>query len=420
MPEMPNAARIAYLGVILALAAMPPASARDTGAGDLHVASSSRSQISALPNGVRDNAGVPISVEYGEVIVDVTIDGRGPFPMMLDTGGVEAVTPETAAALGLEVEGSDTARGSAEGTIPVAFTRVKEMRLGDAELLDQSMLVVPLPRFLTDRGSRPPLAGFVGYELLTQFAVRLDYEGRTMTLTPAQDFHYRGTGVRVPLDFADRIPVASAVADGIAGRFEIDTGSSSALVLQRQFVEQHGFGARHSDVLRMKAGGVDGVFETIATRLDRFGIAESEIERPTAEFPSNGKSGLPLTVDGSVGYQILRQFVMTFDYSRRELWFEHSPAFGTKTVQWKTGFQAIKADGSGFDVVTVMPNTPAAAAGVDVGDVITEVDGVPAESIGQAAFGDLMRRPDGTLVHLNIVRDGTARPVALTLKELLP
>lgn len=254
--------------------------------------------------------------------------------MMFDTGGVEAVTPEAAAALGLEVEGDGTALGSGEAAIAVAFTRVKEMRLGDAKLLDQTLLVSPLPRFVTDRGARPPLAGFVGYELLARFAVRLDYEGITMTLTPAQKFRYGGTGICVPLAFADKIPVIPAAADGITGTFEIDTGSSSALVLQREFVEQHGFEARHPSVLRMKIGGVDGVFETIITRLDRFGIAKSEIERPAAEFPSNGKSGLPVTgVDGSIGYQILRQFVITFDYSRRNLWFEHSPAFGARTVQ---------------------------------------------------------------------------------------
>ena len=71
-------------------------------------------------------------------------------------------------------------------------------------------------------------------------------------------------------------------------------------------------------------------------------------------------------------------------------------------------------------MVTVFPNSPAAAAGIRVGDVIIEVDGVPAESIGQAEFTDLMRRPDGTLVSLSIVRDGTTWPVALILKELLP
>jgi S1-C subfamily serine protease len=83
-------------------------------------------------------------------------------------------------------------------------------------------------------------------------------------------------------------------------------------------------------------------------------------------------------VDGSIGYQILRQFVITFDYSRGEVWFEHSFAFGTKTVQWKTGFRAVKTSGPDFRVVTVLPNSPAAAAGINVGDLITAVDGRPA------------------------------------------
>ena len=124
-------------------------------------------------------------------------------------------------------------------------------------------------------------------------------------------------------------------------------------------------------------------------------------------------------VDGSIGYQILRQFVITFDYSRGEVWFERSSAFGTKTIQWKTGFQAVKASGSDFRVVTVLPDSPGAAAGINVGDRITEVDARPAASIGQAEFGDLMRRPDGTIVRLRIVRDGSPRSVELTLKELL-
>ena len=181
---MSNPVRIAYLGTFLAFASMQPAPACDA---DAHDASSVLSQSSARPDGSRIGTVVPISVENGQIIVDVTIDGRGPFPMMFDTGGVEAVTPEAAAALGLKVEGGGAAVGSGEGAIAVAFTRVKEMRLGDAKLFDQTLLVSPLPRFLTDRGARPPLAGFVGYELLTRFVVRLDYEGGAMTLKPSRE-----------------------------------------------------------------------------------------------------------------------------------------------------------------------------------------------------------------------------------------
>jgi PDZ domain/Aspartyl protease len=257
--------------------------------------------------------------------------------------------------------------------------------------------------------------------LLSRFAVRLDYENRALTLTPAGDFHYGQAGTRVPLFFADNFPVIPAAADGITGRFEIDTGSSESIVLQRRFVEQYGFERRHPGGPRMKVGGADGVFETIAARLDRFTVANAEIQRPVAEFPSGGRNGLPVAhVDGSIGYQILRQFVITFDYSRRELWFERSAAFGMKTVQWKTGFQAVKADGPGFNVVTVLPDTPAATAGISVGDIITVIDGRPAASVGQAEFSGLMRGPDGTLIHLGMVRDGTPRLITLTLKELLP
>jgi hypothetical protein len=242
-----------------------------------------------------------------------------------------------------------------------------------------------------------------------------------LTLTPAPDFQYRGKGKRVPLFFASRFPLVPAVADGIAGTFEIDTGSSDAIVLQRTFVDQHGFEARHPSGIRVKAGGADGIFETIVTRLDRFSIGNAEFKRPVAEFPSKGKVGLPVPgVDGSIGYEILRQFIITFDYSRRELWFEHAAAFGKKTTEWKTGFQAVKADGPGFLVMTVLPNTPAAAAGISVGDVITEIEGVSAASVGQAQFNALMKGPDGTVIHLRIVREGLTQSVALPLKELFP
>jgi hypothetical protein len=181
---------------------------------------------------------IPISVDNGQVIVSVTINGRGPFPMMFDTGGVEAITPETATARGLLVEGEGSVRGSGERTLSIALTHLKSLRLGDAELSDIALPVIPLPHFITDRGYRVPLAGLIGFGVLSRFTVRLSYDDQTLTLTPASNFRYSGTGERVPLFFADKIPVISAAADGVSGSFEIDTGSSTALVLQRAFVEE--------------------------------------------------------------------------------------------------------------------------------------------------------------------------------------
>jgi hypothetical protein len=341
--------------------------------------------------------------------------------MMFDTGAVEAVTPETAKVLGLTIEQGGTLRGSGEATIPASDSVISGLQIGEAKIDQVRVSVIPLPRFITDRGDRPPLAGFVGYELLARFVVRLDYDNKTLTLTPASNFHYSGPGERVALSFANKIPVIPATADGIPGRFEIDVGASNALALQGAFADRNNISLRHPSALRLKAGGVDGVFEIAATRLKSFKIAKSEIRRPAAELPLNGRSGVLVAGnDGIVGYQILRQFTITFDYTRSESWFEHSVSFGTRTVEWKTGFQAIKADGPGFQVIHVAPNTPAAEAEIGVGDVITEIDGRAAESLSQPQFGDLMRRSDGTAIHMAILREGQLRRVNLILRELLP
>ena len=135
---------------------------------------------------------LPVSVENGQLIVNANINGQGPFPMMFDTGSVEAITPKTATALGLSVEGAGTVRGSGERAVSVALTHLQTLRLGGAELSDIALPVIPLPQFITDRGNRAPLAGLIGFGVLSRFAVRLSYDDRTLTLIPAEDFRYSG------------------------------------------------------------------------------------------------------------------------------------------------------------------------------------------------------------------------------------
>lgn len=411
-----------YLGMILALSSLASASAQGTNAGTSNDGAASPNQSAEAGDRLSGNADVaPISVEGGKAIVDVTINERGPFPMIFDTGSPSVVTRGTAAALGLTITGGKMGRGSAETDLPVGMTRLETLRLGNAELSNEPFFVVRLPALLTDRGSRRPIAGIIGYDLLAKFVVRLDYEGSTLTLTPAGEFRYRGSGVRVSLLNVDMGPTVNASADGIRGKFVLDTGSTGSLALHRRLVERYGFEARHPHGFRVKSIGADGLFDTIVTRIDRFDIAGAQIKRPAAEFPAAGKAGLPWKdVDGSVGYEILRQFVITFDHSRRELWFERSSAFGERTAVGRAGFQAVKGDAAGFRVFNVIPNTPAEAAGMKIGDVIVEVDGEPSKSINQTEFGALMRRPDGTQMHLTIVRNDIVHPVVLTLKELLP
>jgi hypothetical protein len=122
------------LSTLLAGASLGQALARDLDPASL---------IAGRPVRSADNGIVPVSVENGQVIVNAIINDQGPFPMMFDTGGVEAITPDTATALGLLVEGQGIVRGSGERAVSVALTHLHALRLGGAELSDKTLPVIP-------------------------------------------------------------------------------------------------------------------------------------------------------------------------------------------------------------------------------------------------------------------------------------
>jgi C-terminal processing protease CtpA/Prc len=64
----------------------------------------------------------------------------------------------------------------------------------------------------------------------------------------------------------------------------------------------------------------------------------------------------------------------------------------------------------------VAPGSPAAAAGIAVGDKITAVDGMDATNLSRADFFDMVRRAPGTRLSLRVLRGSASRDVVLVLK----
>ncbi len=137
---------------MFALAAHYSVLARDTGERKPHDISSGLALLKDSGESVRQII-VPVSVENGLVVVNVLINGQGPFPMIFDTGSTELISSEAAIALGLVVGDSGTVIGSGEKTFAVSVTQLKDLRVGEALLANVVVPVVPFPRFFTDRGA---------------------------------------------------------------------------------------------------------------------------------------------------------------------------------------------------------------------------------------------------------------------------
>src|ERR1700744_256233 len=127
---------------------------------------------------------IPFIYEGGHIIVEASFDGGTPQPFMFDTGARHVITLEAAASLKAQVLSTAQVGGIGPKVSQMQMINVDRITLGAATLYHQKVGVTDMPNTLVDRGSRPRLAGLIGSELLSYYAITIDYSRRTLTLRP--------------------------------------------------------------------------------------------------------------------------------------------------------------------------------------------------------------------------------------------
>jgi hypothetical protein len=155
----------------------------------------------------------PIRLYNNHIYADVSVDGKGPYQFIFDTGGVNLLTPALVAELGLKSEGQMEGNGTGSGHMDVGLTKVSSLQLGQAAVKDQVFAVMALNRLEPSEGVAMP--GMVGYETFRRFVTRIDYGAGTMTLMKPEAFDPKDAGTPVPVVFdGNTIGVAGRIWTG--------------------------------------------------------------------------------------------------------------------------------------------------------------------------------------------------------------
>src|SRR5262249_40911375 len=146
------------------------------------------------------------------MIVGVTIDDRGPFDFLVDTGtNTTLLDPRLARELGLQAR--DTLRLdslSSSAGVPRYF--LQKLKVGPAAISNAEALAVPLTQL---NALDHKIRGFLGMTFLLHFSFRLDFDRGVMDLYPFPETASVPAGLRVPVQINESrllIPVASAAA----------------------------------------------------------------------------------------------------------------------------------------------------------------------------------------------------------------
>ncbi|CAM3979554.1 Aspartyl protease [Paracidovorax anthurii] len=358
---------------------------------------------------------VPLAIQDPYPIVTARLQERD-AALLLDTGADATVLDaKLARALGLAL--SDESVPGSGGSGPSCEIRravVPRFAIGGALRREQPVYVTAFPREF-------PWDGVLGADFLQAYAVHIDYlQGRLDLVEAAAQASARqllGPAPLLPLRrHASGKLLVEAEVDGIAGWFSLDTGAGQAVTLFSPAVERLGLRERWGPGVRMATGvTTGGIDRSDCVRVAALQWGGHRLQRPVVELSlaSAGLFGSDAWL-GNIGGEVLRRFGLGLDASRGLLALQPNTAIGQAFPGPRAGF-LWRDTGQALQVVEVLPEGPAAAAGLRVGDVLQAVNGQP---IGPAQGWPLrtaLRAPPGTAVRLQTA----AGPRMLVLKELV-
>lgn len=362
---------------------------------------------------------VPLHVERGDAVVEAFVNGQGPLPFLLDTGGHFILTPQAAHRLGLRLAGAGTSGGGGSGRAKTSYALVNELRLGSAYLKRQPVVIIAYDNDFSDRGKRVPLAGILGLEVFERFATTIDYGSGTLTLKDFASFARPKHAACLPITFQEDMPLAEASADGIGGWFGIDTGNSGTPILFGPFLQRNGLLRAYGAGTATTGYGTGGSVTMLSQTLRRLGIDGATFAHLPVTFVvgQRGGSFSSTTEAGNIGYYVLAHFVPTFDYVRGLLYLAAAHRLPGAAYN-RAGLALAKDTHVAIMVMGVRPDGPGARAGIASGDEILAIDGVAAPDLGVGDIYTIVRQPVGTVLRLTVRRKAATWTTAVTLRAL--
>ena len=355
---------------------------------------------------------VPVSVINGYVIVDVGLNGAGPFHFMFDTGAGIAVLDSAVQKLALPA--TDWGYGFGDGEHKVHWRRseVRDLQIGELHFTDRVVGVLPADDVAPVFGTYT-LGGFIGTPLLNGMVVKLDYVHRQLTFTPADQFVYSGSGIVLPYIHGHML----ATLDGIRQNFFVDTGTHPGLSLGALASAEDDLPSKYKALAPgITDWGLGGPVHARLARGHLFELGTIKLRDPIL-YLSVQKTGTMASAVGRLGSGVLSRFDITFDTSRSRIILEKNSSFRGPDVYDRLGMWMGQA-GQHFVVLDVTAGGPADTAGVRPGDTILEIDGASTASLVLPLVREQMeRRSAGDQVKLLLLSGDRRRVVVVTLLD---
>ena len=272
---------------------------------------------------------VPFEFVHNQIVVQVKINGKGPFNMLLDTDtDPSTIDAATAKDLGLAV-GANGALASGGGT---EAKTVYPATLGTVELgavMGKQVAAATIDLSKISKRLERPIHGVLGYSFLKDRIVQIDYANSTLRFyaqSPYPGIQFGPNTVNIiafPLRREDGVAIIDSVfINNEKMRATLDTGSSGTFSLTPEAVAILGVDEQADDGKTETSIGYNGESEasTGVLKSVRLGRYSLDSMPATLWLPNTGHD--KKTYQVNIGNGFFQDFKMTFDFKNKVVVFE--------------------------------------------------------------------------------------------------
>ncbi len=383
-----------------------------------------------FPKGKR-SVEIPFELKNNFIVVNILFHRFLPMQFIYDTGAEHSILTqkELALVLGVQFErqikilGSDLSR-----ELIAHIARRIPFQVGDIKF-NRDILVFDEDYFEFEKYAGVKINGILGADVFFGYVVTIDYENQTLIITKPDAFRPpKGKNwEEIPFELIKNRPyvfakIAMPQDTAISLKLLIDTGASLGLLLHLQTDKRFELPEK---VVKSKLGsGLGGIIEGVVGRLRRFELGQARLENAIINFQDlppdldtaqlNGRKGL-------LGNDILSRFKVIMDFSNIKMYVKKNRFFKNSFEYDKSGLVMIAGgkDAQIFTILDVLPNSPAAEAGLLRGDEIVALNGRSARWFTLLTLARKFQGKENKRIKLKIKRNELILKKEFRLKNLI-
>ncbi len=281
----------------------------------------------AEPDNTKPAAVIPFRLVNNHIVFPVTVSGSTDTLQFIFDSGAEITVMHTRTAEKMKLNSGKQAfmSGVNNGMIQVPVVTINALYIKDLRMPYLSAYLEDLRDIGTDA---VPIDGVIGVALMKAYIVKIDYRNRQLILYPNGKTKVNTAGQLLHFTLNFTTPVIDAVirlpnGTTLMGKYHVTTGGDYGILFNWPYVEKYQLNTQLPTINTDRVKDMVKVLYYINSTVSELQMAGKKISNvPVSYCKDVDDVGAFVEIAGAIGFSVWKQFTVTINYNKKELFLE--------------------------------------------------------------------------------------------------